>query len=206
MKPFVAWAISLIESLSPSDKLVCETESKAEVTARYQDIAEAIDLVVHDKTVDTIYDGPQADYKEAATLVSIANWESGGFQKSADDGRRRGDNGKSWCLTQQNIGNWHTNDWNETQRRSWLSTDSKTDKVAKGWYGPELIKSHFKCMMAARRVMWESFRMCKDNPLLEKLNAYTSGKCTTGKFASQERMNTTLFLLKKFPVTLEEVK
>lgn len=130
---------------------------------RYAEIANDAVAVAFDPAEKPIFSGPLGRTKTAALLLSIASFESG-FAKDVDEGTRRGDGGRSWCLMQVNLGSARIRV--EDQETFAYSFDGKT-----GWSGKDLADDRKKCFRAALRIARVSYRACGD------LSVYTSGKC-----------------------------
>jgi hypothetical protein len=190
-------------------------ETKEAATARYESIAKDIYEVVRDEP--PLFGGKNAKARTAAVLLSVAYFESG-FNRNVDFGLgklARGDNGNSWCLTQQNVGKGKTIAWNPTKNR-YAKYGDPVEEVEQGWTGVELVTDRKKCLRVALRGIRASFRSCQSYPLVERLRSYGSGTCEKGKDASISRM---AFAIKWFdqhrpatddvlfaPVTVPEVK
>lgn len=134
--------------------------------ARYTEIASDLAAVTFDEEEAPLFGGASGRAETALLLASIAAHEST-FRKDVDDGRVRGDSGRSWCLMQLHIGGGKTFD---------------------GWTGQDLIADRRKCFRAGLHIARWSFHTCTELPLVEKLSAYASGSC--GKSAESRQMIT----------------
>lgn len=177
--------------------------------ARYADIAKAMEKVFFDPSeeplmIDTSQTDPEKGklngrFMSAALAVGVMAPESY-FHRNVQLGlsKGKGDNGKSWCLGQINIGDG----------RIALNGDSfkyVTDGKS-GWSGKDLVDDLDKCLRIKLHIMRDSFKKCKKNPLLQKLNAYTSGDCEKGGEASEYRMKLGFKTYKDNPVPAELLK
>lgn len=169
MDTLSAWILTVILAVAPTDKLKTKKESEDQMKLRYEEIAQ--DMSVAIKKSKPLFNGPNAEQKTAALLTSIAFFESG-FRKDVDNGKVRGDNGRSWCLMQLNIGNGH------------LSTG--TPEV-KSWTGLELVADRKKCFIAGLEVLRASMGRCSSLSDAGKISAYTSGKCAEDEKTSMHR-------------------
>jgi hypothetical protein len=134
--------------------------------ARYTEIASDLAAVTFDEEETPLFAGESGRAETALLLASIAAHEST-FRKDVDDGRVRGDSGRSWCFMQLHIGGGKTVD---------------------GWTGQDLIADRRKCFRAGLHIARWSFHTCTGIPLGEKLSAYASGSC--GKSAESRQMVT----------------
>jgi hypothetical protein len=141
-------------------------ESRDEVMDRYESIARDAATVALDPDETPLFDGPDARAKTALLMLSIASFESG-YRKRVDDGRSRGDSGKSFCLMQIRVG---------------------TSATHEGWTGPDLVEDRTRCFRAALRILRNSFGICHSSPVEDRLSAYASGSCTAGTEASRRRI------------------
>ncbi len=163
-------------------------ETKEERIARYETIARDVYVVV--KEEPSLFGGKYGKGRTATVLLAVALMESG-FHKNVDFGLgklARGDNGNSWCLTQQNIGTGRTMSWNKAKQR-WARAGDPPEEVEQGWTGPELVTDRQKCLRVALRGIRSSFNACREYPLPERLRSYASGTCKAGGEASAKRMN-----------------
>jgi len=111
----------------------------------------------------------------ALTLVSVALWESSYFRRDVDLGTGRlgfGDNGRSVCLMQINVGKGMT---------------------AEGWGAKELVEDRDKCFRAALHLLQDSWRSCGNVPMEQRASVYTSGTCRDGISESKHRISTAVY-------------
>ena len=133
---------------------------------RYTEIASDLAAVAFDEAEAPLFTGESGRAQTAIVLASIAAHEST-FRKDVEEGRARGDSGKSWCFMQLNLVN---------------------GKSVEGWTGEQLAADRTLCFRAGLHNARESFRMCKAQPIPEKLGAYASGHC--GSSAESRQMIT----------------
>ena len=130
-------------------------EGRDKALERYESIAKDIATVAMDEANDPLFAGGDGRQKTALLMASIASFESY-YRADVDSGKARGDNGKSWCLMQIQVG---------------------TGKTAEGWSGEELIASRNKCLTAGLNKLRVSMAFCRALPLRFRLAGYTHGKC-----------------------------
>ena len=142
-------------------------ESPDEVMDRYESIARDAATVALDPDESPIFDGPDGRAKTALLMLSVASFESG-YRKRVDDGRGRGDNGRSFCLMQIRV---------------------VTGETSEGWTGPDLVQDRTRCFRAALHILRRSFGVCRSLPFDDRLSAYASGSCSLGTEASRRRVH-----------------
>jgi hypothetical protein len=120
----------------------------------YEAIAADIAAVALDPEERPVFAGEGGRAKTALLLASIASLESG-FRADVDDGRVRGDHGRSWCLLQVQV-------WSKTKE---------------GWRGSDLTKDRQKCITAGLHLVQASYEACPSLPLPDRLSVYTVGHC-----------------------------
>lgn len=133
--------------------------------ARYASIA--ADAAATAEAEEPLFKGEHGVAKTALLLVSVARYESN-FLASVDEGRKRGDGGKSWCLTQVLFPG-------DDAHRSLVVEDGKyrwSHDAAEGWTGKDLVDDRRKCFAAALAIARDSYRACGN------LSGYTSGHCS----------------------------
>jgi len=134
-----------------------------------------------------ITSGQQARIRMATIILSLMLHESG-FRKDVDFGigkHARGDDGRSWCLMQINLGNGQTLRWNKVHHR-FMRDGDPVDEEAPRWFGHELVEDRTKCIRTGLRTIVGT--ACRHLPVLEWLRAYASGSCDSGSEASRRRM------------------
>jgi len=141
-------------------------ESPDEVMDRYESIARDAATVALDPDEAPLFGGPDGRARTALLMLSVASYESG-YRKRVDDGRGRGDNGRSFCLMQIRVG---------------------TGATGEGWTGPDLVEDRTRCFRAALHILRKSFGICHSLPVEDRLSAYASGSCTAGTEASRRRI------------------
>jgi hypothetical protein len=142
-------------------------ESHDEVMDRYESIARDAATVALDPDEAPLFDGPDGRTRTALLMLSVASFESG-YRKRVDEGRGRGDNGRSFCLMQIRVG---------------------TGATKEGWTGPDLVEDRTRCFRAALHILRKSFGICHSLPVEDRLSAYASGSCGLGTEASRRRVN-----------------
>lgn len=171
MNTLIAWMVATMMTLAPPDKPTFKAaeETKEEREKRYEQIAKDIISVVNDQKETPLFKDQFSVRDSALVIMAIMSYESD-FRKDVDYGvgaSARGDNGRSWCLMQVNLGNSRTKE---------------------GWYGKELVADRLKCIRAGYHLVQRSFFECLKGTEIDRLAMYTSGKCSTGINASHKRM------------------
>ncbi len=190
MSKFIIWVMLFITSHAPPGRpnyIPENQETKEEAVARYESIARDLEEVL--LTEPPLFRGPHGKARTATVLLSVMLFESG-FHRNVDFGLgkyARGDNGRSWCLTQQHIGTGRTISWNKVHNR-WARASDPPEQVELGWTGEELIADRKKCIRVALRGIRSSFNSCRTYPVNEWLRSYGSGTCEAGGEASIKRM------------------
>lgn len=168
----ITWLVAAMFAFAPA------RESER---ARYTEIASDLAAVTFDESEAPLFAGESGRAQTAIVLASIAAHEST-FRKDVEEGRARGDSGKSWCFMQLNLGHRTT---------------------VEGWTGEQLAADRKLCFRAGLHVARESFRMCSGFPIAEKLGAYASGSC--GKSAESRQMVTrAVAFMKRHPASDSE--
>ncbi len=204
MQAFILWVMTFITMHAPPGRpqFIPEAqESKEEAVTRYESIAADIYEVL--QTEKPLFRGQSGKARTATVILSLMLHESG-FRKDVDTGvgtQARGDNGRSWCLLQQNVGTGRTLAWNIKEDRpakpickgGQVSTravpcDLEAD-VHPGFTGPELVGDRKNCIRAGLRAMRMSFAACGRMSNKDWLRSYASGSCEGGSEASARRMN-----------------
>ena len=162
-----AWITSILTALAPvqMDGLK-DHEGPSERTARIESIAADIATVVYDPEENPIFMGPRAREQTAAVVSTFAAEEGMNLAASVDTGKRMGDNGRSYCIMQINVGR---------------------GKTPEGWTGSDLIEDRKKCIRAGLHALRRSYWACKKNPERERFAAYASGSCDKGRDISKRR-------------------
>jgi len=123
--------------------------------ARYESIATDIEAVASDPGEPPIATGPDGRARTALLLASTS-YDEGQFREEVDDGRARGDGGRSVCLSQIFV---------------------NPGKKREGWTAEELIEDRQKCFRAALHIMRGSIAWCSHLKEGDLLGGYTHGKC-----------------------------
>lgn len=103
-----------------------------------------------------------------SSIVLAITWHESGWNRDVDEGIKRGDHGRSWCLGQINIG----------------------DGSIYGFDGPSLVADHYACLYVSHRIAHASLRACRKDGHANWLAQYASGSCKNGREASAIRMRT----------------
>lgn len=200
MEPVIAWILSFMVSVAPPGRTMYHSEAqetKKEALVRYEDIAKDVIEVVYDPKTKPLFGGKWGRARTASLILSIMLHESA-FAKNVDYGvgkYARGDQGRSWCLMQMNVGKgraWSRGGgYNIKHDRPWRYGD-KPEDIVQGASGPEMVKDRRKCITEGLRLIRISFRSCRSRPLKERLNVYASGNCKYGSQGSRVRMTTAI--------------
>lgn len=164
-------------------------ETKEDALERYDGIARSLVAVVYDPDTKPLFSGSSGRSRTASILLGVMFWETG-FRRDVDLGEgklSRGDQGKSWCLMQLNIGSNRTASWNVVKKRFALPADP-ADQVREGFTGPELVLDRTVCISEGYKALKGSFGACRKLPLEHRLASYASGSCDKGWQKSSERI------------------
>jgi hypothetical protein len=124
-------------------------------------------------------------------ILAASTFESS-FRRDVDLGLgklSRGDNGKSWCLNQINLGKADAD--GNTPNRIVVNIGGGykfTNNPDEGWSGTDLVQDRKKCFQAALAVIRSSFGATRNLPLEDRLKVYASGSVDKGEEASRRRM------------------
>lgn len=148
--------------------------------ARYVGVAvDAVD-VAFDPAEEPLLPGPRGRELTAAIILAVASAESN-FELAVEDGRKRGDHGRAWCLMQVQPG------------QGIVLTEDGTYRYARGGLdGPALARDRAACFRAGLHVLRDSMRACARLPLEDRLSVYTSGRCQVGEPRARLRMRRAL--------------
>lgn len=183
METLSTWIFTVIMALANPEKVAKHsTESVEEMTARYHSIADDMASVI--ETSDPVFKSDNHKFKTAAVLSALALYESG-FRKSVDNGEVRGDDGRSWCLMQINIGKG--------------TVPVGTDEMKK-WKGKDLVEDRKKCFKVGLEMVRRSINSCAVNPL----SVYGSGECIKKEPKSRKRWDAAMRILNRHPIKKEE--
>lgn len=201
MKALVTWLLLAMASWAPVQK-TSGVETLAEATIRRESIVKDLLEVTFDSKEKPLFMG---DNGRAYTAIWIANWlyDESNYAVLVDQGKVRGDGGRSWCLGQHNIGEGRTPSWYYKEYRFALPTDAPGD-VTPGFTGPELVKDRKNCLRATLHAFHHSLQRCSKYtpvPEPEKLNPdvfslYAAGYCVKGLPTIQKRQKRLLNFLK----------
>ena len=185
MNTLATWILTVLLSIAPPHKnSKYSKESEADMKERYISIAKDMSIAIQNSK--PLFQGKDVELRTAALLTSIAFYESG-FKKEVDDGRSRGDDGRSWCLMQINIGNNHVRVGDDTMR---------------SWTGKDLVKDRQKCLAVGLEMIRLSLNQCSKFKGGSALSAYTTGKCIANEKHAVFRWNFSQRLLNRFPYIL----
>lgn len=162
-------------------------ETESEALERYNSIASDLVEVVFDEQVQPLFDGPNGRTHTAVLMLGIMKHESG-FRKDVDKNigpRARGDNGRSWCMLQMNIGKGRTQAWNFVQHREPKWGDLK-EEIRKGYLGTQLIEDRKLCFSEGLNLITRSFKA--GTKLEDKLRIFASGKFKVSNPAKQKNI------------------
>ena len=122
---------------------------------RYKSIASDIEAVAYDPIERPIVTGPEGRARTALLLASTAYDESY-YRQDVDDGRARGDAGRSVCVMQIWVGSGRTQE---------------------GWSAEDLVSDRLKCVRAALHIVHGSMAWCRRLSGGDLLGGYTHGRC-----------------------------
>jgi hypothetical protein len=168
-----AWLVSAMLAWSPP---ITKTPQE---TARYESIAKDFATVAMDPSEKPAFEGEDGRAKTALLMASIASFESG-YRADVDTGRTRGDHGASWCLMQIQV----------------------VGKTREGYTGEDLTKDRTKCFRVALRIIRDSFAMCKEKSIEDRLAGYTSGTCKDNEPLARNRFGRARAYWKEHPLDL----
>jgi len=179
METLSTWIFTVIMALANPEKVAkYSNESAEEMTARYHSIAEDMTYVIENS--EPVFKSDNHKFKTAAVLSALALYESG-FRKSVDNGEVRGDDGRSWCLMQINIGKGNV--------------PVGTDEMKK-WKGKDLVEDRKKCFKVGLEMVRRSINSCAVNPL----SVYGSGECIKKEPKSRKRWDAAMRILERHPI------
>lgn len=196
MDPIIAWILSFIVSVAPPGRKTFYAEAqetREEALERYESIAEDVVNVVYDPSTKVLFRGDNGRARTVSVIMSIMLHESG-FMRNVDYGvgkYARGDQGKSWCLMQLNIGSGRTIKWNTKHDRPPRWGDDPAD-IFDGYKGEELVQNRQLCIREGLKILRLSFSACRGLPLNQRLRVYGSGSCDAGGKGSATRMDTAI--------------
>lgn len=176
---FTLWLVSVLTSWAPPgrkhEQFPAARETEQEAIVRYHSLATDVLDVAFDPAEAPLFGGPEwkARANTALLMASIILKESG-LRKDVDTGEgkhARGDNGRSVCVMQVNVGD------------GLVPLDGEPGT----WGAKELLSDRKKCLRAGLGLMRRSFNACR-GPLEYRLASYASGRCDAGKQASANRI------------------
>lgn len=189
------WIKSQIIRMAPPgqtwSKDAAETEEQA--LERYGSITSDLIQVVYDPDETPVFSGPRGRAKTAALMLSIANFESGGFRRDVDLGignKSRGDSGESHCLMQVRLSKIGPD--GSSRKKIVLDSPLYSFSKTEGLDGSDLVQDRKNCFRSALHIIRHSMKSCSSKPIAERLGIYTSGHCDRGINSSKIRMNMAL--------------
>jgi hypothetical protein len=180
------WILTFLLSMVPPGHCTygCSGETAEQTIARYKAISQDLAEVVQSEP--PVFPGNHSYAKTSAILASIGYFESA-LSPRVEAGELRGDDGKSVCLLQLNVGSGKTPAWNQKSNRFASDRDNPAD-VVPGYSAAELLSDRKNCIRAGLRLVRVSINSCSRHGVLEGLRTYASGSCAKGSRESQLRM------------------
>jgi hypothetical protein len=142
-------------------------EASDDVLSRYESIVRDVVEVAFDEGESPLYGGEDGRMRTALMMLSVASFESG-YRKRVDEGQRRGDHGRSYCLMQIQVGNGTTRE---------------------GWTGRDLVTDRRLCFRAALHILQDSLTACRRLAPQDRLSKYASGRCFENAEVSRTRVD-----------------
>jgi hypothetical protein len=164
METLVTYLVAAMQAWVPLG--IQAPEPREEALARYASIATDAAKVAMDPAEAPLFAGADGRARTALLMLSVASFESD-FHKSVDEGRRRGDNGRSYCVMQIHVGDETTRD---------------------GWTGPQMIQDRTLCFRAGLHLLRWSLGVCQSLELDDRLSAYVAGRCFVSVRFSRARI------------------
>lgn len=177
----VSWLVASMLKWAPPEHrnsfLVEAKEPVAEARMRYEQIAEGFLDVALNENAPRLVGGAQGRLQTAMLMAGVAFFESG-FRRDVHLGigkLGRGDNGRSWCLMQINLGKGKV---------------PTKDPLIGSWFGSDLVglDNTSKCAKAGLHLMSRSMQACRALPWQDRLSAYTSGICQENEHKGVARL------------------
>ncbi len=179
------WLVSIILGNFTPERMHPNDEALQAAHIEYvNEVVGHIQLIVYDPSHTPWFGGKWARAQEAALVAIISSEETGGYRQEIVTGKKRGDNGASWCMMSMNIGR---------------------GKTKEGWTGPELIADRQKCLLAGIHAMHRSMNGCRKYGILSGLSIYDTGRCIKGERISVSRISRALYKVNKDVPTDDEV-
>jgi hypothetical protein len=170
MDSIIAWAVAFMVSWAqPGLSFIKDAvETPDAGRARYEEIARAAVQVAYDPETRPVFGGPRGRAATVALLLSIAYHESG-YRRDVDlgIGKLARGSGKDSCLVQIRVGSGRT---------------------PQGWTHEDLVKDREKCFRAGLALIRKSFGACRKLDPLDRLSAYTRGRCVANERLSRSRI------------------
>ena len=174
-------------SKAPLDRPQPIPESPEAGMAQYEQIAADVETVI--RSEKPLYKGPDGKLRTTMVVLSTMLYESN-FRYDVDYGigpSGKGDNGRSVCMMQINLGQGRSISWNVVHDRAAMPTDP-TYEIERGWTAKELLADRQKCIRTGLRYIRMSFASCHHMPEQDWLRAYVSGACVYGAETSAGRI------------------
>jgi hypothetical protein len=165
MESFVSYLVAAMLAWVPLHAHA-PIETRDDAMARYESIARDVASVALDDAEDPLFGGSDGRTQTAVLMLAVASFESG-YRKVVDEGIRRGDHGRSYCLMQIRVGSGATRE---------------------GWSGTQLVEDRKLCFRAALHILRASFSVCRKLPVDDRLSAYATGRCIADAEISRSRV------------------
>ncbi len=158
----VAWLVAQLDAWMIEHNKMRMTQAHIERTANA--ITDAA-IVAADPT-----ELPLPGHTRTQTLEIMASvaWFESFYAKDVGQGKRRGDQGDSWCWMQVRVGRGSIIMVGADDYRFGMS------ETPGGWTGKMLVDDPLKCWKAGKRMLYKSIKECGD------LSQYTTGRCQKG--------------------------
>jgi hypothetical protein len=170
-----SWLLAVMLTASPPGRSRAPAEARetaAEGRARYERIAKDLAEVALDPAEAPVFSGKNARERTAALMLALAHHESG-FRRDVDLGLGRPSRGRYWCMMQVAV-----------------DRSLRGGRTPEGWSGPDLVSDRSHCFRAGLHILQRASGRCSSAGPDAWLNLYTSGHCTRGRRASQDRLGT----------------
>ena len=179
------WLASIILSNFTPERMHPNNEELQQAHIEYvNEVVKDIQIIIYDPLYTPWFGGKWGRAQDAALVAIISSEESGGYRPKVVTGKKRGDNGSSWCMMSLNIGK---------------------GKTPQGWTGSELITDRHKCLLVGIHAMHQSMNACRRYGTLSGLSIYNTGRCIQGERISVFRISRALYKVNKNVPTDNEV-
>jgi hypothetical protein len=163
MESLVTYLVAAMTAWVP---VHAQPDSPEETASRYASIARDVVTVAFDEAEEPLFPGADGRAQTALLMLSIASFESA-YRKTVDQGIRRGDHGRSFCLMQIRVGDGTTRE---------------------GWTGRQLVTDRRMCFRTALHILHGSFNVCHRLPIEDRMSAYATGRCIENADISRSRV------------------